>query len=130
MNKICITGRAVDRPELKSTTSGVSVCSLTLAVKRPFVNDVTDFVPVVAWRSQAEYLCKYTNKGDVIAVTGMLVSRKWENKEGKKMTSWEVQCESVENLTPKSNGAKEEKTDSIPEEEFFTDVKDVDDLPF
>lgn len=138
MNKICITGRAVDRTELKSTQNGVSVCRITLAVKRPYTKDVTDFIECVAFRGQAEYLYKYTDKGDLIAVTGTLTSSKYESKDGKKLTAWAVQVDTVERLSQKNNtnsGGNDnaDQTDGIGD--MFSDVKDVsdnlqDELPF
>lgn len=56
MNTIAICGRLTADPELKTTQSGISVCSYDLAVKRPKVKDTTDFLRVVSWRQGAEYI--------------------------------------------------------------------------
>ena len=68
LNRIIIMGRLVRDPELRTTQSGISVTSFTLAVDRDFKNrdsgeKNTDFIDVVAWRQTAEFVCKYFSKG-------------------------------------------------------------------
>lgn len=129
MNTIQITGRLTADPECKHTQSGVAVCSYTLAVKRPKVKDVTDFLPVVSWRQGAEYLCQYAHKGDMIAATGTLTARKWQDKDGNSRVSYEVQTDTVEILSPR----KESKPASVNvTRDDYEEVvgADDDDLPF
>lgn len=129
MNTIQITGRLTADPECKHTQSGVAVCSYTLAVKRPKVKDVTDFLPVVSWRQGAEYLCQYAHKGDMIAATGTLTARKWQDKDGNNRVSYEVQTDTVEILSPR----KESKPASVNvTRDDYEEVvgADDDDLPF
>lgn len=129
MNTIQITGRLTADPECKHTQSGVAVCSCTLAVKRPKVRDVTDFLPVVSWRQGAEYLCQYAHKGDMIAATGTLTARKWQDKDGNNRVSYEVQTDTVEILSPR----RESKPASVNvTRDDYEEVigADDDDLPF
>lgn len=129
MNAIQITGRLTADPECKHTQSGVAVCSYTLAVKRPKVRDVTDFLPVVSWRQGAEYLCQYAHKGDMIAATGTLTARKWQDKDGNSRVSYEVQTDTVEILSPR----RESKPASVNvTRDDYEEVigADDDDLPF
>lgn len=95
MNSINLVGRLTADPELKTTNSGKSVCSFTLAVSRPRVKDTTDFINVVAWNQSAEYLANYGHKGSLVAVTGVLTSRKYDDKDGNHRTAFEVVCDSV-----------------------------------
>ena len=74
MNNINLTGNICNEIELKSTTTGKSVVTLNLAVKRPFTKDTTDFIPLVVWDKNAEYLNNYARKGCRIGVTGKLTS--------------------------------------------------------
>lgn len=125
MNNICITGRLTSNPEVKTTTSGVSVCSLSVAVDRDYkVNGekVTDFIPCVFWRGTAEFVEKYFAKGDMIAVVGSLESRKWEDKEGNKRISWEVKADKV-------NFCGGKKSEDKPDNNEFSEFT-PDDLPF
>ena len=99
MNSINIIGRITSEPELKTTQSGITVCSFTLAVKRPRVKDTTDFLPVVAWRQSAEYISKYAHKGSMAAVSGVLTTRKYETSNGDKRTAYEVVADNVSVLS-------------------------------
>ena len=129
MNTINITGRLTANPELKTTQSGISVCVYNLAVKRPKVKDTTDFLPVVSWRQGAEYLAKYGHKGDMVAVSGMLTARSWEDKEGNKRISYEIVTDTVELV----GGTKNEQSANItpmptaqPQQQEFVVIADED----
>ena len=102
-NNITLTGRLTTAPELKTTTNGVSVCSFTLAVKRPRTKDETDFIPCNVWRQGAEYLTRYGAKGNMVAVTGALTTRKWQDQNGNNRINYEVTCDTVELLENRSN---------------------------
>lgn len=97
LNNIVLMGRLTAYPELRSTGSGVPVCSFTIAVERDYQrageDKQTDFIDVVAWKSAAEFVTRYFSKGDMIAVQGSLQSRKWQDKDGNNRVSWEVQAE-------------------------------------
>ena len=131
MNNINICGRLTADPELKTTQSGVSVCAYTLAVKRPKVKDVTDFLTVVSWRQGAEYLTKYGHKGDVVAVTGSLTTRSWEDKDGNKRISYEVVSDTVELVggTKSEQNAQPTPYPQASQQDFVT-ITDDEDLPF
>lgn len=103
MNSINLVGRVAQELELKKTQSDISVCAFTLAVNRPKVKDVTDFINCVAWRQSAEYLCKYGVKGSMVAISGTLQTRKYEDKNGNKRTAFEVVADSLNLvLSPKN----------------------------
>lgn len=129
MNTIQITGRLTADPECKHTQNGVAVCSYTLAVKRPKVKDVTDFLPVVSWRQGAEYLCQYAHKGDMIAATGTLTARKWQDKDGNNRVSYEVQTDTVEILSPRRESKPAAVNVTRDDYEEVVGADD-DDLPF
>lgn len=103
MNSINITGRLTKEVELRRTQSGKAVATYSLAVKRPRSKDETDFINVVTWEKAAEYLSQYGHKGDVVAVSGSLQSRKWTDKNGNNRTEWEVVTDSVELVSSKKN---------------------------
>lgn len=93
-------GRMVRDPELRTTQSGISVCSFTLACDRDFKSKdggekETDFIDCVAWRSTAEFVCKYFAKGRMMAVEGRLQLRDWVDKEKNKRRSAEIQVSSA-----------------------------------
>lgn len=129
MNNICIIGRLCAQPEIKKTTSGVSVCSVSIAVDRDYkVNGekATDFIPCVAWRGTAEFVEKYFRKGDMIAVVGSLESRKYKDKDGNNRTVWEVKADRVNFC----GGKKEVSQDTTQTFEEVSDEISDDTLPF
>ena len=95
LNSVTLLGRLTKEPELRTTQSGVSVASFTLAVDRDFQKGEVDFVDCVAWRNTGEFVSKYFHKGQMMALHGSLQSRTWEAKDGTKRTSWEVVADSV-----------------------------------
>lgn len=129
MANVCVfTGRPTSDLELKKSQSGISVCSFTLAVKRPRTKDVTDFINFTAFRQTAEYLTTYAKKGTLIEVSGALTSRKWEDKHGNKRTSYEVTVDTasiIESKKDKANVNVEREPDND-----FEEVESDGDLPF
>lgn len=99
LNKIILMGRLTRDPELRRTQSGTAVSSFSLAVDRDYKTQdggrETDFFDFVAWRSTAEFVCKYFSKGRMAVVEGRLQTRDWTDKDGNKRRSTEVLAESV-----------------------------------
>ena len=90
MNNVSLIGRTTNDIELKTTPNGKSVVNFSLAVKRPFTKDTTDFVNCVAWGNQAEVLSRFVQKGNQVAVVGCITTRNYEDKEGNKRSLTEV----------------------------------------
>jgi single-strand DNA-binding protein len=100
LNHIVIMGRLTRDPELRTTQSGISVTSYTVAVDRDFGGRdggerQTDFIDCVAWRQTGEFVSKYFHKGSMIVVSGRLQSRKWQDRDGNNRTSWEIIADNV-----------------------------------
>lgn len=98
-NKAILIGRLTADPELKQTQSGISVCSFSIAVDRRFSGRdserKTDFINITSWRQQAEFVCRYFHKGDVIGVEGSIQTRNYEDKNGNKRTAYEVVADNI-----------------------------------
>ena len=111
LNKVVLMGRLTSAPELKTTGSGISVCSFALAVDRNYVKQgaerQTDFINVVAWRQTAEFLCRYFAKGQLIALDGSLQSRTYQDRDGNNRSATEVIADNVY-----FTGDRREKTSS------------------
>ncbi len=138
-------GNLTKDPEVRSTGSGVSVCSFRIAVTRRFAGQggerVSDFFDVVAWRSLAELCGKYLAKGRKVAVVGELQTRTYDAKDGTKRYVTEIVADEVEFLTPRGQGegggyegggyATEGRhaAPAAPAADGFTDIED-DELPF
>lgn len=95
LNHIVAMGRLTRDPELRYTQSGKPVASFSIAVDRDYQQDATDFISCVAWGKTGEFVSKYFFKGKMIIVSGSLQSRNWEDRDGNKRTSWEINTQNV-----------------------------------
>ena len=113
-------------PDVKQTTSGKTVCSLTIAVNRRYKdaqgNATADFFSVQAWEKLAELCARYLDKGSKVFISGELRNRSYEAKDGSKRTVTEIIANEVEFLSPKAEPA-------TPPVEKWEQVEDSD-LPF
>ena len=140
LNSIIIMGRLTADPELRSTSSGLSVTSFTVAVDRGYVRageeKKADFIPVVAWRQTADFVSKYFRKGSMIAVQGSLQSRSYEDKNGNKRVAYEIIADQVSFCGSKADSGTG-SYDSVSPSSYnnssaddFSSVVEDDDLPF
>lgn len=141
-------GRLVADPELRHTQNNTPVASFRLAVDRRSKNDEADFIDIVAWDKQGEFVSKWFNKGKLVAVVGRLQVRKWQDKDGNNRYSTEVVAEEChfaeskkteqggyqEPAAPRSAPARQQPQPSAPppySETAFSDLLDDDEeLPF
>ena len=112
-NKVILIGNMTADPELKQTQGGLSVCTFSIAVNRRFKGENgqqdCDFISIVAWRQQAEFVCKYFKKGQPILVCGQLQTRTWTDNQGNKRYATEVVADEVSFV-----GNSSSNTDSKP----------------
>ena len=141
MNKVILIGNLAADPELRKTTSDISVCTFRLAVQRRFANQQgvreADFISVVAWRQTAELCARYLTKGRKCAVVGSLQTRSYDAQDGTKRYVTEVVADEVEFLGS-PQGGQYNGGDNVPPPEppasytgntGFTQADD-DELPF
>lgn len=138
LNCVTLMGRLVADPELKTTTSGKSVCTFRIAVDRSFVKQgeqrQADFITIVAWGSTADFVARYFSKGSMIALQGSIQTRNYEDKDGNKRTAFEVVarevsfCGSKNETNPGQNQAP--TTMSGPAPDDFEEIEVDEDLPF
>lgn len=99
LNNVSLMGRLTADPELRRTPNGVSVTTFNIAVERTYTpqgqEKQADFIDIVAWRNTAEFVCKYFNKGRLIALNGSIQTRLYEDKEGHKRKAFEVVADNV-----------------------------------
>lgn len=109
INKIFLIGNLTKDPELATTNSGVNYCKFSLAVQRKYTGEDgvkgTDFIPIVAWKGQADLCSKYLKKGSKIAVIGNLQTSSYNTREGAKRYISQVIVEELEFIPTK--GQKE-----------------------
>lgn len=94
INRVVLIGRLTRDPELRTTGSGISVATFTLAVDRQYTNAQgergADFIQCVIWRKAAENFCQYTNKGSLVGIEGRIQTRNYDNKDGQRVYVTEV----------------------------------------
>ncbi len=138
MNKAILVGRLTKDPELKTTSSGVNVCSFTIAVNRRFRNAEgnydADFINCVAWRQQAEFLSKFFTKGRMVGIVGSIQTRNYE-RDGQRIYVTEVVVDEISFVESKSqsdNSAQSTSgnTNSFGADDGFIPMPADDDLPF
>lgn len=104
MNSVQLIGRFVKDIDIRTANKKTVVANFTLAVNR--YDEKTDFISCVAFNKTAENLAKYTKKGDIIGLTGSIVTGSYENKKGDKVYTTDVL---VNGFTFLPNARKEEK---------------------
>jgi single-strand DNA-binding protein len=144
INRVVLTGNLTRDPELRSTGSGMSVCSLRIAsnsrrkdgsgnwVEKP------NFFDVTVWGAQGENCAQYLSKGRPVAVDGRLDWREWEDKQGNKRQSIDIIADSVQFLGSREGG--ENGGRFTPQSDVPADTSDYasapagssgdDDIPF
>lgn len=139
LNSVCLMGRLCGDPELKTTTSGVSVCSFRMAVDRTYQpkgqDKQADFINIVCWRNTAEFVSKYMRKGQMIAVQGSIQTNSYTDRDGKSRTSFDIVADNVFFAEKKAESAVfdqgEGHNSHAQKSADFEDVTgDDDDLPF
>ena len=130
-NKCIFIGNMTADPELKQSTSGVSVCSFSIAVNRKMANNnECDFINIVTWRQTAEFVSKYFKKGMPILICGQIQTRNWTDSQGQKRYATEVIADEVSfvgnnssneskasqpsNYMPSAYGANNQNFEEIP----------------
>ncbi len=99
LNKVILMGRLVAEPDVRSTPSGVSVTTFSLAVDRGYAKlgeeKQVDFIQIVCWRSTADFVGKYFSKGQLVAVEGAIRTRNYTDQSGTKRYITEVVANEV-----------------------------------
>lgn len=126
LNKVILAGRLTADVELKQTTSGVSVCSFTLAINRKFQangQQQTDFIQCQAWRQTAEFIARYFKKGSALCISGSIQVRSWTDNNNQKRYATEVVADEAMFVDGKNDSQGAE----IPN---YEEMNEDDDLPF
>lgn len=144
LNHCTLLGRLAQAPELRSTPGGISVTSFDLAVPvySKDKNAPPEYIPIVCWREQAEFVSRYLAKGRQIVVEGRISTRKYTDNDGKNHKVVEVIAsriyfadsntgsgDSTESQTEKTEADNTANDDYQPGDDFV-DLPDDGDLPF
>lgn len=107
VNKVILVGNLGADPEIRYTTSGTAVATLSLATNRKWkdrdgnLQDETEWHRVIVWAQSAEYCGNYLSKGSKIYAEGRLQTRKWQDQNGNDRYTTEIIANNIQNLTPK-----------------------------
>ena len=143
LNSFIGIGRLTRDPELRYTSGGTGVCKFGVAINKTYRNqegnNVEDvlFINVVTWGKQAENVSQFLKKGRRVAVNGELRSNNWQDKDGNKRVSFEINARTVQFLDLIKDdgfnvqGNQSEKKEDISNEVVEEDITiSEDDIPF
>jgi single-strand DNA-binding protein len=134
INRVTLTGNLTRDPELRTTPSGTSVCSLRLAVntRRKDASgewvDKPNYFDVTIWGRQGENAAQYLEKGRPVALDGRLEWREWEDKEGNKRQNVDVVADTVQFLGSREGGG-ENGSRFTPQSDVPADTSDFQTAP-
>ena len=133
MNRVCLIGRLTSKPELRYTTSNIACTNITVAIDRNYGEEKkADFINVVVWRKQAENVCKYLDKGSLVAIEGRLQQNSYEDRDGNRRHKLDVVADNIQFLNTKSKDTKpvveEKKLEEDPFSDFGQQISIDDDL--
>lgn len=139
INKVMLIGRLGQDPELKYTPSGTAVCNFSLATSESWTDkqgqkqEKTEWHRIVVWGKIGELCNQYLAKGRQAYIEGALQTRQWEDKDGNKRYTTEINAKTVQFLggqsanAGQSQGAGNQGPGYDPtEDSSFT----ADDIPF
>lgn len=139
LNKVILIGHMTANPELRQTPNGINVCSFSIGITRKYTKgeqSQSDFINIVTWRQQAEFVSKYFRKGSAICICGSLQTRTWTDNNGNKRYATEVVADEASFVERKSESSR---TDDYPVPAFnypvseapnFEEIPGDNDLPF
>lgn len=141
INQVILMGRLTRDPEQRTTTTGKTIASFSIAVDRGGQEDAADFFDVTAWEKLGELVMQYLGKGRRVLVQGRLRQDSWDDKEtGKKRSRVEVTATDVtfldgpnggdgasESSAPRTNTRK---TDDVVIEDIEDKPIDLSEIPF
>ena len=133
LNKVIIGGRLTSEPELKTTQSGLSVVSFSVAVNRktkPGEAQKADFFNVTAWRQTADFVARYFKKGSSICIVGTLQNSTWTDQNGQKHNKTDIVADEVMFVDSKSEGGQTAPSFTNTPTPKFEEVPTDADLPF
>lgn len=136
MNSLHIIGNITRDPELRTTPSGATVCSFTVAVNRRRTQNnqqpEADFFRVSAWNKLGENCSKYLAKGRKVSVVGAVSVNTYQSQDGKTHASLNVMANEVEFLSSRNDasGATSQEEAPVIDEQSGMMAVETDDLPF
>lgn len=134
INQVILMGRLTRDPEQRTTTTGKTIASFSIAVDRGGQDDAADFFDITAWEKLGELVVQYLSKGRRVLVQGRLRQDSWDDKEtGKRRSRVEVTATDVTFLDgPSGDSQSVPRTDSSSTSSTKNKdvvIEDIDDKP-
>ncbi len=136
INQVILMGRLTRDPEQRTTTTGKTIASFSIAVDRGGQDDAADFFEVTAWEKLGELVIQYLAKGRRVLVQGRLRQDSWDDKEtGKKRSRVEVVATDVTFLdgpngdSPAGNSGAASSASAPKSNSKDVVIEDIDDKP-
>ena len=110
VNKAILVGNLGRDPELRHTPNGQAVVNFTLATSESWTDksgerqERTEWHRIVVWGRQAEMCNQYLSKGRTVYVEGRIQTREWEDKDGNKRYTTEINANNVNFIGPRTDG--------------------------
>jgi single-strand DNA-binding protein len=134
LNKVTLVGRLTKDPEVRYTADNQTpIAKFTIAVDRTFKRDnqpSADFIPIIVFGKSAENCGKFIKKGRLVAVSGRLQTRSWDDQEGKRHYATEVIADEVDFLDKSSDARGQGNEGGSEDYGDFHPAEEEDDLPF
>lgn len=134
LNRVALVGRLTKDPEVRyAPDNQTAIAKFTIAVDRTFKREgqpSADFIPVVVFGKSAENCGKYIKKGRMVAVSGRIQTRSWDNQEGKRQYATEVIADEVDFLDRGSDSREQGNAGGASDYGDFHPAEEEDDLPF
>ncbi|MDP3982126.1 MAG: single-stranded DNA-binding protein [bacterium] len=133
VNKVLLVGRLVENPEVRTTPSGQSVCTLRMATNRTWTDKQgqrqtdAEFHSIVLWAKMADIASRYLQKGSIAYIEGRLQTRSWQDQAGVKKYRTEIIAENLQ-LGPRSEGGSSQGS-SEQEQEHRREPSLQEDIP-
>ena len=116
VNKVILIGRLGADPEIRYTPSGAEVATFRMATSESWTNksgekeERTEWHRIVAWRGLAKICGEYLSKGKLVYIEGRLRTRSWEDRDGNKRSTTEIEATEMKML----GGIGEQKAFLLP----------------
>ena len=147
INQVILMGRLTRDPEQRTTTTGKTIASFSIAVDRGGQEDAADFFDITAWEKLGDLVVQYLAKGRRVLVQGRLRQDSWDDKEtGKKRSRVEVTATDVTFLdgpngdgdgnsssnysSNNSSGNNSKKSDDVVVQDIDDKPIDLSEIPF
>jgi single-strand DNA-binding protein len=141
VNKVILVGRLGKDPEVKYTQSGKAVANFSIATDESYKNNdgekvkKTEWHNIVVWGNSVEnFVQKYIHKGDMVYVEGKLQTRSWEDKEGNKKYTTEINVTDIKGLVTGDGEGKTaapaQRQAARPAQQQVAPEVDDSDIPF